>query len=216
MTLPSTMIGTPPGRGEHAGQRRGRGRLVDHLHEYACRAAIGGRGPRFADGDVHARVLRVLHALEVHEVAVRIDDRDGDVPAVLRALGEDSSSNLLRRGSDDRRAVLRTTILRQVSRGRESARPNANFLIIFLSSSGKWWERDYTAAAAYTSSSKQALMAGHSMPTSLKSKHSALILRLTQVTSDASTALRPGARHKHRTPRVRARSCGGGLSGRTG
>jgi len=36
-----------------------------------------------ADGDVEARILRVLHALEVDQAAVRIDDRHGDVPVVL-------------------------------------------------------------------------------------------------------------------------------------
>src|SRR6185503_17333031 len=105
------------GRGEHPRERCSGGRLVDHLHEDARRAAIGGGGPRLADRDVVARVLRVLHALEVHEKPVRIDDRDGDVPAVLGALGEDAGSNFLRRGSVDRRAILGTAILRQRKTG---------------------------------------------------------------------------------------------------
>jgi hypothetical protein len=48
---------------------------------------------------------------------VRIDDRDGDVPAVLRALGEHAGSNFLRRGSGDRRAILGAAILRHRKTG---------------------------------------------------------------------------------------------------
>jgi hypothetical protein len=96
---------TPTGGGSRAA-------LVDRVHEHARRAPVGRRGAGLADRDVVARVLRVFHALEVDERAVRVDHGDGDVPAVLLAFGERGRRHLLGLPDVDRGAVAGPAILR--------------------------------------------------------------------------------------------------------
>jgi hypothetical protein len=112
---------------------------------------IGRRGACLADGDVHARVLRVLHTLEVHEESVGIHDRDGDVPAVLLAFREDSRGNLLRVRRGDVRAVAGPLVLRRGDRGeccqRKAEHDPGQRLLHLLLLLG-WWENKVRRAHA--------------------------------------------------------------------
>jgi hypothetical protein len=79
---------------------------VDGLHEGARRAPVSRSRSRFADRNIHAGRLRVLHTLKVYQETMRIDDCYSYVPAVILALLDDFGSDLLRSVDIDRWSVI--------------------------------------------------------------------------------------------------------------
>ena len=135
MTLPSAMIGSPPGEAKTPGSVAvADPALVDRVGENARRAPIGRSGPRLANGDVHAGGLRVVHALEVHQETVIIDHGDSNVPSVLLAFGENAGSDLLCGHGIDRRAIFRALVLGRCADGKATSAAPARIVLIFHSS----------------------------------------------------------------------------------